>query len=296
MKIFSFRHITVRINPLLLFMTAVWIISGFWRQAAVIYTLLVIHELAHAVAAMAFNVRIHELELLPFGASIKMDNIFEGHPIKESVIAAAGPVTSFVCAISACALRTYFPYFIPDELRLAEQYAYIIVYFNLFPVLPLDGGRILRAIISRRCDFSRATSITSIAGVVVGGLLFGWGIYSVFNKNVDILSALLGLFLIFSALDQYKYGKFELAKCLLNRQKTQFKCDSLYVKELAIREDMKLTRIIKLLKEDDKYYVFKVLDKNMQVKGDFDEQFLQKEILKRSVECTAGDLIVKNNA
>jgi hypothetical protein len=38
-----------------------------------------------------------------------------------------------------------------------------------------------------------------------------------------------------------------------------------------------------------------VLDKNMQVKGDFDEQFLQQEILKRSVECTAGDLIVKNN-
>ena len=295
MKIFNLKHIAIKINPLLLVMTLVWVMSGFWKQAPVIYILLVVHELAHAVAAMAFNVRVHELELLPFGASVKMDNIFEGHPVKEAVIAAIGPITSLMCAITACALRTYFPYFISAELELAEQYAYLIVYFNLLPVLPLDGGRILRAIISRRCDFSRATSITSIAGAVAGGLMFAWGIVSVFIKKPDMLSALLGLFLIFSALDQYKYGKFELAKCLLNRQKTQHKCDSLYIKELAIREDMKITRIIKLLKDDDKYYVFKVLDKNMQVKGDFDEQFLQQEILKRSVECTAGDLIVKNN-
>lgn len=294
MRILCFKNLTVKVNPLLLLMTVLWLISGFWSQAVVIYSLLIIHELAHAIGAMAFNVRIYELELLPFGASIRMENIFEGHPIKETVIAALGPITSLICAISACALRTYFPYFIPNELRLAEQYAYLIVYFNLFPVLPLDGGRILRAIISRKCDFSRATRITSVAGIVVGSLLFLWGVISIFEGELDILSALLGLFLVFSAIDQYKYGKFELAKCLLNRQKTQFKCDSLYVKELAIREDMKLTRIIKLLKDDDKYYVFKVLDKNMQVRGGFDEQFLQKEILNRSVECTAGDLLIKS--
>ena len=53
---------------------------------------------------------------------------------------------------------------------------------------------------------------------------------------------------------------------------------------------MKLSRIVRLLKDDDKYYVFKVLDKNMQVKGSFDEQYLQSEILKRKIDCSAGEL------
>lgn len=292
MKIATIGSVKIKINPLLLVLSIIWLISGYWSTAVVIYLLLVLHELGHILAAASFRVRIYELELLPFGSSAKMENIFEGHPVKETIIAAAGPVVSLIFAVSAFTLHHYFPNFIPDELLLAEKYGYLIACFNLLPVLPLDGGRILRAILSRRCDFGRATRITAVLGMVAGGALVGYGVYTVFIMRPDILLPMLGLFLFFSAFDEFKQGRYELAKALLNRQKTQFRSESLYVKEVAIRDDMKLSSVLRLLREDDKYYVFKVLNKDMQVKGSFDEHTLQAEIVKRQSGCTAGDILV----
>ncbi len=292
MKICSLGSFGIKINPLLLLMMIVWIISGYWSTALVIFILLVLHEMAHGLVAAAFNVRLYEMELLPFGASIKMENIFEGHPIKETLIAIAGPLVSVICAISACAFRYYFPNVLQNEMLLAEQYGYLIACFNFIPALPLDGGRVFRAVLSRRCDFGRATRITSLFGMLVGFVMIAWGIYTIIIRRPNILLSLLGLFLVFSAFEQYKQGRFELARCILNRQKTQCNCQSLYVKELAIKEDMRLSGVLRLLKDDNKFYIFKVLDKNMQVKGSFDEQMLQQEMIRRKNDCTAGEILV----
>ncbi|MDD6203869.1 MAG: site-2 protease family protein [Firmicutes bacterium] len=291
MKICKICGVTVKINPLLAVMAALWLISGYWSTALVIFLLLLLHELGHILAAAGFSVRIYELELLPFGSCAKMDSIFEGHPVKESVIAASGPAVSLIFAVTACTLRCYFPNLMPNELELAEQYGYLIAGFNLIPVLPLDGGRILRALLSRRCDFGRATRIVAAMGIAAGTGLVIWGIYTVAVGKPDILLPMLGIFLVFSAWDQYRQGRFELAKCLLNRQKTQYRCESLYVKELAIRQDMKISGVLRLLKDDDKYYVFKVLDGNMQVTGTFDERLLQQEMLRRSSDCTVKEML-----
>ena len=60
---------------------------------------------------------------------------------------------------------------------------------------------------------------------------------------------------------------------------------------MAIKENMPLSRVVRLLREDDKFYIFKVLDKNMQVRGSFDEQRLQKELITRKNDCTAGEIL-----
>ena len=292
MKLFNIRGVLIRINPLLLVLTAAWIITGYWTTAAVIYVLLILHELGHAMAAAAFGVRIYELELLPFGACVRMENVFEGHPLKESIIAAAGPVTSLMCAVSACALSGYFPGFITEQLKLAERFGLITAVFNLLPVLPLDGGRILRALISRKCDFGRATRIVSAMGMTAGAGLFVWGVYEIFNATANPMLPLLGVFLFFSALEQYRLGRFELAKYLLDRERTHNKSDTLYVKEVAIRDSMPLSGALRLLNDPDRYYVFRVLDDDMRIRGSFDEQQLKSCISDAGcADSTAGELV-----
>lgn len=291
MKLFNIRGVLIRVNPLLIVLTAAWIITGYWATAVVIYTLLILHELGHAIAAAAFGVRIYELELLPFGACVRMENVFEGHPLKESIIAAAGPVTSLMCAVSACALSGYFPGFITEQLKLAERFGFITAVFNLLPVLPLDGGRILRALISRKCDFGRATRIVAAMGMAAGAGLFIWGVYEIFNAIANPMLPLLGVFLFFSALEQYRQGRFELAKYLLDRERTHNKSDTLYVKEVAIRDGMPLSGALRLLKDPDRYYVFRVLDDDMRIKGSFDEQQLKSCISDAGyTDSTAGEL------
>ena len=212
--------------------------------------------------------------------------------MKESIIAAAGPVTSLMCAVSACALSGYFPGFITEQLKLAERFGLITAVFNLLPVLPLDGGRILRALISRKCDFGRATRIVSAMGMAAGAGLFVWGVYEIFNATANPMLPLLGVFLFFSALEQYRQGRFELAKYLLDRERTHNKSDTLYVKEVAIRDSMPLSGALRLLNDPDRYYVFRVLDDDMRIKGSFDEQQLKSCISDAGcADSTAGELV-----
>ena len=172
--------------------------SYIWT-ALIVYLALLLHESAHILAARGFKVRVYQLELLPFGSSAMMDDVFEQMPLEESLIAAAGPAASVITAALATTLRSYFPLFAPQVLEEFISYSFLIAGFNLLPVLPLDGGRILRACLARTNDYGRATKITSVFGILLGLGMTGWGIYTFISKQADAMLPMLGVFLIFSA-------------------------------------------------------------------------------------------------
>ena len=79
---------------------------------------------------------------------------------------------------------------------------------------------------------------------------------------------------------------------MLDRERTHNKSDTLYVKELAIRDNMPLSGALRLLKDPDRYYVFRVLDDDMRIKGSFDEQQLKSCISDAGyTDGTAGELV-----
>lgn len=140
-----------------------------------LFASVLVHELGHALVARHLNVRIAGIELSFFGGAAKMVDMprTANH---EVMIAAAGPAVSLVLgglglglgAVLGSPLFTWLGYM---NLILAA--------FNMIPALPMDGGRILRALLSRRMDFVRATDVSvSIARVVavafaIIGLAFG---------------------------------------------------------------------------------------------------------------------------
>jgi Zn-dependent protease len=127
-----------------------------------------LHELGHAVVARHLGVRIDRIELHFFGGAAQMTD----HPRSagdEVAIAAAGPAVSFALAgLSALlASATALPVF-----GLLAQVNLVLGAFNLLPALPMDGGRILRALLSRRMGYVRATEtavkVTRVAAIGLG--------------------------------------------------------------------------------------------------------------------------------
>ncbi|HTE51747.1 MAG TPA: M50 family metallopeptidase [Kofleriaceae bacterium] len=118
----------------------------------------VLHELGHALVARHLGVRIDRIELHFFGGAAQMTD----HPRSagdEIAIAAAGPAVSFALAGVSLLLAQL------SGLVLFHQLAWINLIlgaFNLVPALPMDGGRILRAVLSRRMGYARATETSVV--------------------------------------------------------------------------------------------------------------------------------------
>ena len=132
------------------------VLVAFGGLAGVALVLLVfasvlVHELGHALVARQLGVRVSGIELSFFGGAAKMVQL-PRTATHELLIAAAGPAVSL--AIGALFMWIGYTNF-------------VIAAFNLIPALPMDGGRILRALLTRKLDFVRATDVSvSIARVV----------------------------------------------------------------------------------------------------------------------------------
>jgi Zn-dependent protease len=169
------------------------------------------HELAHALMARAEGIEIEEIVLHPFGGLARLKTEPQ-NPRAEFRIAFAGPASSFLFGLLAfvgakiAALGNYEATVVVFFLIASGNL--LLALFNLFPGYPLDGGRVLRAILWRRSgNIVEATRQAGICGVLIGGVLILFGIYILLAPNwrpaqpyfMGGWSILVGLFLLDTA-------------------------------------------------------------------------------------------------
>lgn len=143
---------------------------AFGGLAGVAFVLLVfgsvvLHELGHALVARHLGVDVAGIELSFFGGAAKMVRLPKSAN-DEVMIAAAGPAVSLVLGGLGLGLGAATGITLLSWLGWVN---FVLAAFNLIPALPMDGGRILRALLSRRMDFVRATdlSVTIARGVAI---------------------------------------------------------------------------------------------------------------------------------
>src|SRR6266498_1378675 len=169
------------------------------------------HELSHALMGRAEGIEIEEIVLHPFGGLTRLRTQPE-NPRAEFRIAVAGPAASFVFALLAFAAT--------QVAALGGYVGTVVIFFliawgnlllavvNLFPGYPLDGGRVLRAILWRsNGNINFATRMSGMCGVLIAGTIILFGIYIMIAPNwrpsrpyfMGVWSILIGLFLLDTA-------------------------------------------------------------------------------------------------
>src|SRR5438552_3800179 len=166
------------------------------------------HELSHALMARMEGIEIEEIVLHPFGGLARLRTQPES-PGAEFRIAVAGPAASFIfsligfgCLLVTARLRfnpgtAFFLFICAGNLLLAI--------FNLFPGYPLDGGRVLRAIVWKHSgDIRNATRIAGFCGQLVALVLIVFVVYMAVAPSfhayfMGLWSVLIGLFLLSAA-------------------------------------------------------------------------------------------------
>ena len=160
------------------------------------------HELAHLLAARITRVDITEIQLMPFGGSARIENPYRLSPAQIIPTALAGPAANLLLAVLTAALAQWG---LLSPVRASEFIApnLTLMLFNLIPALPLDGGRVLYALLqfplgekrtlSLGLWLGRALAALLTAGFLAGGLRHG-------HWNLTFLLA--AIFLLASGRDE----------------------------------------------------------------------------------------------
>jgi len=160
-----------------------------------LFTCVLLHEFGHVFAARRYGIKTPDITLLPIGGVAQMERIPE-KPSEELVVALAGPAVNVVIALVLALVLGGLPALGAGlnmqnpGVGLLERLAWVnvsLVLFNLIPAFPMDGGRVLRALLALRLGHARATRIAAGVGQVVA---FALGAAGLFGNPVLIFIAL----------------------------------------------------------------------------------------------------------
>lgn len=170
-------------------------------SAILLFASILLHELGHAVVARRYGVEIEGIQLWLLGGVASMRNAVH-QPGEELRFALAGPAVTLVIALAFGFATAALPASAPEALTAVLAYQALvntmILIFNLLPAFPLDGGRVLRAILWKRSgDLERATVAAARVGRGFGYGLVGLGFAGAFLGAPGLLwLGLIGLFVI----------------------------------------------------------------------------------------------------
>jgi Zn-dependent protease/CBS domain-containing protein len=205
LNIGSIAGTAIRIHfTFLLFL--VWIFVANWASGGppaawqglifilLLFACVLAHEFGHILTARAFGVPTPDVTLLPIGGVARLARIPE-EPRQEFLIAIAGPLVNVAIAVVLLLLGAHLN---PRDLvamessrisltdRLAEVNLFLAV-FNMIPAFPMDGGRVLRALLAIKLGHVRATEIAATIGQLVA---FGLGFLGLFGNPLLIFIAI----------------------------------------------------------------------------------------------------------
>jgi Zn-dependent protease/CBS domain-containing protein len=174
-----------------------------------IFLCVVLHEFGHALAARRYGIKTRDITLLPIGGLARLERMPD-KPREEVVVALAGPAVNVIIA-AALSILIGLTSGLPDPdmmqetgvplaLRLFTVNIWLVL-FNMIPAFPMDGGRVLRAVLAMRMNYARATQVAASIGQGIAFIFFIVGLW--WNP----LLLLIAVFVYFGASSEVAFAQ-----------------------------------------------------------------------------------------
>ena len=297
LPVFRLAGIQLRIHITFLLLIA-WLAFGYYAQGGsavaasrVIFVLLlflcvVLHEFGHAFAAKAFGINTPDITLLPIGGVARLERMPE-EPVQELIIAVAGPLVNVVIALGLFVVGGAQGLLNRSTVEGGGLIAQLLtinimlVLFNLLPAFPMDGGRVLRALLATRMSYARATQVAATVGQ---GFAFIFGF-------LGFIGLLWNPFLIFIALFVYIGASQEAALAQMKDVSRRFPVSSAMVREFrTLSESASLQEAVDALLATSQHD-FPVVDETGNVTGLLTRNDLIAALRKNDPSLRVGDVM-----
>ncbi|MGK7395452.1 MAG: site-2 protease family protein [Candidatus Cyclobacteriaceae bacterium M3_2C_046] len=277
-----------------------------------IFLCVILHEFGHALTARHYGIPTKKITLLPIGGVAGLERMPE-EPRKELLIAVAGPLVNVLIAL-ILAFFIPFEQYANNPERLVQAITpqnflialfsinVILVLFNIIPAFPMDGGRVLRALLALKMNRIKATNIASKLGQLIA---FGFVFLGLFYNPFLIL---IGIFVYFGAYSENRMVQhldllkdFQVKDAMITQfmklQKTDSLQDAINAllagsdNHLVVMEDERLAGIIS---REDLYKAVKNKGMDLPVSEIMNQQFDSFSIETKLTEVYANIQRVKN--
>lgn len=180
--------IKIIINIEILLFIIIFIITKQINIYAIFIFFTLIHEIGHAITGRILGLKVKDFIIMPYGFKITFKNNREKEKLKKLIIALAGPIVNLIIMTLAIILK----------LHTSIIYSNLIIaIFNLIPIYPLDGGRVLKLILTMIMDAKKANEIVNkISNITIITLTAATSIVILYIKNIFIVIILAYLWYI----------------------------------------------------------------------------------------------------
>ncbi len=165
--------IPVRVHPLMPFVLVAAMLLGAGADLGIALSSLCLHELSHAMMALMLHVRVQEIEFMPLGGAARVEDVWQLRPMQLLLIALAGPLMNLLLLMLAAALA-WAQWMGPYTALIWIRINLVMMLFNLMPALPLDGGRLLAALLAKALPAERAIRVGVVCGRVFSACLLAY--------------------------------------------------------------------------------------------------------------------------
>jgi len=191
------------------------ILTGHFPNLIIFTSLIIIHELGHFLTATTLKYKVEKITIYPYGGITKLNTLVNTKIEKDLLIAVSGIIVQSIYYITI--KQIYLMGFIREYIyNLFTLYHYSMLIFNLLPILPLDGSKIVNLILSKYLNFNLANRLTVILSFITIIIILLGRYYEGNYSFILIIGVLLKNIYKFYSEISYIYNKFLLERYLYN--------------------------------------------------------------------------------
>jgi stage IV sporulation protein FB len=276
----------IHIHPLLWIVILVAVATAHFMELSLLLLIIFIHEMGHAVAASFFSWRIKRISFLPFGGVAEMDEHGNRPLREEAIVTLAGPIQHLWLMPSGFFLAEM-QLISMDLYELFIYYNLMVLIFNLLPIWPLDGGKLVFLFLSLYHSFPKAHRQTLF--VSIGSLLVFTAVVlliSPINLNVWIVI----IFIIISLYTEWKQHPFVFMRFLLERyygKKDTFRT----LKSIEVADDEYIVDVLNEFQRGKKHLIVVYTDEGKEKTTLDENELLHAYFAEKQVNAKISDLL-----